>query len=153
MPVTVVYGKSSCSIQFLRRSSMGSMPSSTAISSTMRSMANVASGRPEATFAIERIVDEMAVELGMDPMELRRKNWIEHDDFPYTTVTGITYDSGNYEEATDKALALMGWDDLRREQADRIARGDPVRLGLGISTYTELCGWAPSRLLGVLAYA
>jgi carbon-monoxide dehydrogenase large subunit len=110
-------------------------------------------GRPEATFAIERIVDEMAVELGMDPMELRRKNWIEHDDFPYTTVTGITYDSGNYEEATDKALALMGWDDLRREQADRIARGDPVRLGLGISTYTELCGWAPSRLLGVLAYA
>jgi len=110
-------------------------------------------GRPEATFAIERIVDEMAVELGMDPMELRRKNWIEHDDFPYTTITGITYDSGNYEEATDKALALMGWDDLRREQADRIARGDPVRLGLGISTYTELCGWAPSRLLGVLAYA
>ena len=107
-------------------------------------------GRPEATFAIERIVDEMAVELGMDPMELRRKNWINHDDFPFTTITGITYDSGNYEEATDKALELMGWDDLRREQADRIERGDPVRLGLGISTYTELCGWAPSRLLGAL---
>jgi len=109
-------------------------------------------GRPEATFAIERIVDEMAVELGMDPMELRRKNWINHDDFPFTTITGITYDSGNYEEATDKALELMGWDELRREQADRIERGDPVRLGLGISTYTELCGWAPSRLLGALRY-
>ena len=92
-------------------------------------------GRPEATFAIERIVDEMAVELGMDPMELRRKNWINHDDFPFTTITGITYDSGNYEEATDKALELMGWDELRREQADRIEREDPVRLGLGISTY------------------
>ena len=110
-------------------------------------------GRPEATFAIERIVDEMAVELGMDPMELRRKNWIKHDEFPFTTISGITYDSGNYEEATDKALELMGWDDLRREQADRIERGDPVRLGLGISTYTELCGWAPSRLLGALRYA
>ena len=65
-------------------------------------------GRPEATFAIERIVDEMAVELGMDPMELRRKNWIKHDEFPFTTISGITYDSGNYEAATDKALAAHG---------------------------------------------
>ena len=110
-------------------------------------------GRPEATFAIERIVDEMAVELGMDPMELRRKNWIKQDEFPFTTISGITYDSGNYEAATGKALQLMGWDDLRREQADRLARGDSVRLGLGISTFTELCGWAPSRLLGALRYA
>jgi len=110
-------------------------------------------GRPEATFAIERIVDEMAAELGMDPMELRRKNWIKEDEFPFTTISGITYDSGNYEAATDKALRLMGWDDLRREQADRLARGDSVRLGLGISTFTELCGWAPSRLLGALRYA
>jgi carbon-monoxide dehydrogenase large subunit len=110
-------------------------------------------GRPEATFAIERIVDEMAAELGMDPMELRRKNWIKHDEFPFTTISGITYDSGNYEAATDKALELMRWDDLRREQADRLESKDPVRLGLGISTYTELCGWAPSRLLGMLAYA
>ena len=110
-------------------------------------------GRPEATFAIERIVDEMAAELGLDPMELRRKNWIKQDEFPFTTISGITYDSGNYEAATDKALQLMGWDDLRREQADRRARGDSVRLGLGISTFTELCGWAPSRLLGALRYA
>ncbi len=58
-------------------------------------------GRPEATFAIERIVDEMAAELGMDPMDLRRKNWIKHEEFPFTTVCGLTYDSGNYEAATD----------------------------------------------------
>jgi aerobic carbon-monoxide dehydrogenase large subunit len=110
-------------------------------------------GRPEATFAIERIVDEMAAELGMDPMELRRKNWITHDEFPFTTVAGLTYDSGNYEAATDRALELIGWDELKREQADRRDRKDPVQLGLGISTFTEMCGWAPSRLLGALKYA
>ena len=109
-------------------------------------------GRPEATFAIERIMDELANELGMDPMELRRKNWITHEEFPFTTVCGLTYDSGNYEAATDKALELMGWDDLRREQAERRDRKDPVQLGLGISTFTEMCGLAPSRILGSLAF-
>ena len=63
-------------------------------------------GRPEATYAIERIVDEMAAELGIEPMELRRRNWIQHHEFPYTTVAGLTYDSGNYEAATEKALAM-----------------------------------------------
>jgi aerobic carbon-monoxide dehydrogenase large subunit len=110
-------------------------------------------GRPEATFAIERIVDELAAELGMDPMDLRRKNWITHDQFPFTTVTGITYDSGNYEAATDRALELIEWDELKKEQAERRARHDTVQLGLGISTFSELCGWAPSRLLGALRYA
>ena len=110
-------------------------------------------GRPEATFAIERIVDEMAAELGVDSMELRRKNWITHEEFPYTTVSGLTYDSGNYEAATDRALELIGWDALKREQAERRASGDSVQLGLGISTFTEMCGWAPSRLLGALKYA
>jgi carbon-monoxide dehydrogenase large subunit len=109
-------------------------------------------GRPEATFAIERIMDELAAELGMDPMELRRKNWIKHEEFPFTTVCGLTYDSGNYEAATDKALELIGWDELRREQAERRERKDPVQLGLGISTFTEMCGLAPSRVLGSLAY-
>jgi carbon-monoxide dehydrogenase large subunit len=109
-------------------------------------------GRPEATFAIERIIDELAAELGMDPMELRRKNWIAHDEFPFTTVCGLTYDTGNYEAATDKALELIGWDDLRREQAERRERKDPVQLGLGISTFTEMCGLAPSRVLGTLDY-
>jgi aerobic carbon-monoxide dehydrogenase large subunit len=109
-------------------------------------------GRPEATFAIERIMDELAVELGMDPMELRRKNWIKHEEFPFTTVCGLTYDSGNYEAATDKALELIGWDELRAEQQQRRERKDPVQLGLGISTFTEMCGLAPSRVLGSLDY-
>jgi aerobic carbon-monoxide dehydrogenase large subunit len=110
-------------------------------------------GRPEATFAIERIMDELAAELDMDPMELRRKNWINHEEFPFTTVAGLTYDSGDYAAATDRALELIGWDALRREQAERRERKDPVQLGLGISTFTEMCGLAPSRVLGALGYS
>jgi carbon-monoxide dehydrogenase large subunit len=109
-------------------------------------------GRPEATFGIERIMDELAAELGLEPLELRARNWIAHDEFPYTTISGLTYDSGNYEAATAKARELLGYDDLRREQAERNAAGDPVRLGIGISTFTEMCGLAPSRVLGSLAY-
>ncbi len=109
-------------------------------------------GRPEATFAIERMMDESAVELGMDPMELRRKNWIRHEEFPYTTIAGITYDSGNYEAATEKAMQLFDYEGLRREQAERRQRGDSVQLGIGISTFTEMCGLAPSRVLGSLSY-
>ena len=109
-------------------------------------------GRPEATFAIERIMDELAVELGMDPMQLRRKNWITHEEFPFTTVCGLTYDSGNYEAATHRAMELFGYDALRMEQQQRRERGDAVQLGIGISTYTEMCGLAPSRVLGSLSY-
>jgi len=109
-------------------------------------------GRPEATYAIERIVDELAAELGMDPMELRKKNWIQHEEFPYTTVAGLTYDTGNYEAATARALELFGLQELRAEQAQRRASGDPVQLGIGISTFTEMCGLAPSRTLGALKY-
>jgi carbon-monoxide dehydrogenase large subunit len=110
-------------------------------------------GRPEATFAIERIMDELAVELGMEPLELRERNWIKHEEFPYTTISGLTYDSGNYEAATARAKELFGYDALRAEQAERNARNDTVRLGIGISTFTEMCGLAPSRVLGSLAYA
>ena len=109
-------------------------------------------GRPEATYAIERVMDELAHELGTDPMDLRRKNWIKREEFPFTTVAGLTYDSGDYDAATDKALELIGWDDLRREQAERRERKDPMQLGLGISTFTEMCGLAPSRVLGSLAF-
>ncbi len=109
-------------------------------------------GRPEATFGIERMMDELAAELGMDPMELRRRNWISHQEFPYDTIAGLTYDSGNYEAATDEASGLFGYDELRREQARRRERGDTVQLGIGISTYTEMCGLAPSRVLGSLSY-
>ncbi|CAN5602444.1 molybdopterin-dependent oxidoreductase [soil metagenome] len=109
-------------------------------------------GRPEATFAIERIVDELAAELDMDPMELRKRNWIAHEEFPYDTITGLTYDSGNYEAATAKAMDLFDYDGLRQEQQQRRDSGDSVQLGIGISTFTEMCGLAPSRVLGSLDY-
>jgi len=109
-------------------------------------------GRPEATYAIERIMDELAAELDMDPMALRQKNWITHEEFPYTTVAGLTYDTGNYEAATAKAMDLFGMDELRAEQQRRRESGDPVQLGIGISTFTEMCGLAPSRTLGALKY-
>ncbi len=109
-------------------------------------------GRPEATFAIERIMDELAVELGREPMELRQQNWIKHDEFPFTTVAGLTYDTGNYEQATEQAMASFDYAGLRREQEERRRNGDPVQLGIGISTFTEMCGLAPSRLLGALSF-
>jgi len=119
---------------------------------TTRTDAYRGAGRPEATYAIERVMDELAVELGLDPMEVRRRNWIRHEEFPFTTVAGLVYDSGNYEAATDKAMSLFGYDELRAEQAARRSSGDPVQLGIGISTYTEMCGLAPSRVLGALRY-
>ena len=109
-------------------------------------------GRPEATFGIERIMDELAAELSMDPLELRAKNWIRHEEFPFDTVAGLTYDSGNYEAATAKARDLFHYDELRREQQERRGRNDPVQLGIGVSTFTEMCGLAPSRVLGSLNY-
>ncbi len=109
-------------------------------------------GRPEATFAIERMMDELAVELGIEPLELRERNWIKHEEFPYTTVSTLTYDSGNYEAATARAKELFGYDALRAEQHRRREADDPVQLGIGISTFTEMCGLAPSRVLGSLSY-
>jgi carbon-monoxide dehydrogenase large subunit len=107
-------------------------------------------GRPEATFAIERIIDELAVELGREPLELREQNWIKNTEFPFTNAGGLTYDSGNYEAATAKAKEIFGYDTLRTEQRQRRESNDPVQLGIGISTFTEMCGLAPSRLLGAL---
>ncbi|MCT2582678.1 xanthine dehydrogenase family protein molybdopterin-binding subunit [Actinophytocola gossypii] len=110
-------------------------------------------GRPEATYAIERLMDELAAELGVDPIEIRERNWIRHEEFPFDTVAGLTYDSGNYEAATAKAKELFGYDALRAEQRERRERGDTVQLGIGTSTFTEMCGLAPSRVLGALSYA
>ncbi|MBM6404854.1 xanthine dehydrogenase family protein [Phycicoccus sp. CSK15P-2] len=109
-------------------------------------------GRPEATYAIERLMDELAAEVGVDPLEIREKNWIGHEEFPFTTVAGMTYDSGNYEAATARAKELFGYDELRAEQQRRRESGDPVQLGIGVSTFTEMCGLAPSRVLGSLDY-
>ncbi|WP_121258374.1 xanthine dehydrogenase family protein molybdopterin-binding subunit [Nocardioides ferulae] len=109
-------------------------------------------GRPEATFAIERMMTELAAELGVDPLEIREKNWITHEEFPFTTVAGLEYDSGNYEAATARAKELFGYDELRAEQRRRREAGDTVQLGIGVSTFTEMCGLAPSRVLGQLDY-
>jgi carbon-monoxide dehydrogenase large subunit len=109
-------------------------------------------GRPEATFGIERMMDELAAELGLDPLEVRERNWIKHEEFPFTTIANLTYDSGNYEAATAKAKEMFGYDGLRQEQQRRRASNDPVQLGIGVSTFTEMCGLAPSRVLGAFAY-
>ncbi|QYJ04046.1 xanthine dehydrogenase family protein molybdopterin-binding subunit [Nocardioides panacisoli] len=109
-------------------------------------------GRPEATFAIERLMDELAHELGRDPIEVREQNWIKHEEFPFTTVAGLEYDSGNYEAATARAKEMFGYDELRAEQQRRRESGDKVQLGIGVSTFTEMCGLAPSRVLGSLDY-
>jgi len=109
-------------------------------------------GRPEATYAIERLMDELAVAVGVDPLAIREQNWITHEEFPFTTVAGMTYDSGNYEAATARAKEIFGYDALRVEQKRRRDDLDPVQLGIGISTFTEMCGLAPSRVLGSLNY-
>src|SRR4029078_11159864 len=93
-------------------------------------------GRPEATFAIERVMDDLAAELGVDPLEIREKNWIKNTEFPFTTVTGLEHDTGNYEVATEKAKEPFGYDALRAEQKERRDRGDKVQLGIGVSTFT-----------------
>ena len=109
-------------------------------------------GRPEATYAIEHIMDDLAAHLGVDPLEIRERNWIKHEEFPYDTIAGLTYDSGNYEAATARARELFNYEGLRKEQSERISASSPVRLGVGVSTYTEMCGLAPSRVLGSLSY-
>ncbi|MGH7765122.1 MAG: xanthine dehydrogenase family protein molybdopterin-binding subunit [Candidatus Dormibacteraceae bacterium] len=94
-------------------------------------------GRPEATSLIERAMDMLAAELRMDPAELRRRNLIS-GPFPYRTVTGLEYDSGDYRRALDTALEAVGYSDLRRDQAVRRRRGERLQLGVGISSYVEI---------------
>ena len=102
-------------------------------------------GRPEATFILERMTDMFAREIGMDPAEVRRKNLIPPFDNGYNAATGVTYDTGNYEAAFDKALEIAGYQDFRREQER--ARGEGRYLGIGLSTYVEICGLAPSAVV------
>ncbi len=99
-------------------------------------------GRPEAAALVERAMDLVAAELGMDPVDVRRRNLIPPDAFPYRTATGTTYDVGDYERALDVALGMAGIDDLRREQAARRERGDHLLLGIGVSTYVEITAFA-----------
>jgi len=98
-------------------------------------------GRPEATWLLERGLDMLAAELGIDPAEIRRRNFIPPAAFPYRTPTGANYDSGDPGRALDIALRAAGYPELRREQAARIDRGESWRLGVGIGSYVEVTGW------------
>ncbi len=95
-------------------------------------------GRPEATALLERLVDHAALELSIDPIELRRRNLLADDVFPFKTLTGLTYDSGRYSTPLEAAADAIGYDDLRKEQAERRARGDRVALGIGVAAYVEI---------------
>jgi carbon-monoxide dehydrogenase large subunit len=95
-------------------------------------------GRPEATAAIERAVDLFAAEIGMDPAEVRRINFVPPDKFPYSSPCGPVYDTGSYADALDQVLAAAGYEELRAEQARRRARGDALQLGIGLSSYVEI---------------
>lgn len=97
-------------------------------------------GRPEASAALERAVDLFADEAGLDPAEVRRRNFVQPDAFPFTTPTGTIYDSGNYEESLNRALAAAGYNELLEEQASRRASGDRRLMGIGIATYVEITG-------------
>ena len=103
-------------------------------------------GRPEATHMVEVTLDQLAAELGMDPVEVRRKNFIPVDSFPATVATGVIYDSGDYNKSLDRLLAHVDLDAFRREQDELRSQG--TYRGIGFSTYTEICGLAPSRVTG-----
>lgn len=107
------------------------------LTNTTPTVAYRGAGRPEATAAIERTIDEFARVCGLDPAEVRRKNYLAPSAFPLTTAMGAKYDSGEYEAALDKALEAAGYSELRAEQARRRAAGDPVQLGIGLASYVE----------------
>ena len=105
-------------------------------------------GRPESTFVVERMVDLFAQEIGMDPVEVRRKNLIPPFDNGHTIATGVSLDSGNYEAAFNRALEMVGYQDFRQEQQQ--ARQEGRYLGIGLSSYIEICGAAPSAIASAL---
>ncbi len=110
-------------------------------------------GRPEATYAIELTVDALARRVGKDPVEIRRLNFLPAFTGPTASVGGLQFDSGDYGATLDQALELAGYADLRKEQQRRREQGEVKQLGIGLSTYIEMCGLAPSRVLGSLRYA
>ncbi|HEY8204974.1 MAG TPA: xanthine dehydrogenase family protein molybdopterin-binding subunit [Pyrinomonadaceae bacterium] len=102
-------------------------------------------GRPEATYVVERVMDVIARELNLDPVEVRRKNFPKASEFPFHTATGLDYDSGNYDGALDKALDLSGYQKLREEQ--KKARDNGKLIGIGLSSYVEICALGPSQAM------
>jgi aerobic carbon-monoxide dehydrogenase large subunit len=107
-------------------------------------------GRPEATFMLERIIDHLADELKMDPVELRKKNLIPPFDNGYDVVTGLKYDSGNYAAALDKALGHIDYAGLRKQQAELRKKGRYI--GVGVGMYVEICGIGPSQVAGAVGF-
>ncbi|MFQ5425733.1 MAG: xanthine dehydrogenase family protein molybdopterin-binding subunit [Gaiellales bacterium] len=107
-------------------------------------------GRPEATYAIEHAIDALARKLGTDPVELRRLNFIS--EFPAAIASGLEIDSGDFHGALDRGLELLGYEAVRRDQEARRTAGEEKLLGVGFSTYVEMCGIAPSRILGAVRY-
>jgi len=108
---------------------------------TMANGAYRGAGRPEAAFYIERVMDLLADESGIDPAEIRRVNFVQPDQFPYTTLSGEVYDTGEYEKALNKALEVAGYADLRKQQAK--LREEGRYLGIGLVSYVEICGFGP----------
>jgi aerobic carbon-monoxide dehydrogenase large subunit len=108
------------------------------VTNTTPTVAYRGAGRPEATAAIERMVDLFAAEIGLDPAEVRRRNLIAKDRFPFTTPVGTTYDIGDYERALDLALEAAGYDELRAEQRRRREAEERLQLGIGIAVYVEI---------------
>lgn len=107
-------------------------------------------GRPEATFMLERMMDVLADKIGIDPVEVRRRNLIPPFDDGYDVVTGLKYDSGNYQRALDKALDRVSYNDLRAEQ--KAAREQGRYIGIGVSVYVEICGLGPSQVAGAVGF-
>jgi carbon-monoxide dehydrogenase large subunit len=124
--------------------------SNSVVTNTVPTVAYRGAGRPEATAALERILDCYAAEIGMDPAEVRRKNLIAADAFPYTTPTGTDYDCGNYERAFDLALEMAGYDQLRADQRERRAAGGHRQLGIGLSSYVEITNGIPEGEYGAV---
>jgi aerobic carbon-monoxide dehydrogenase large subunit len=109
-------------------------------------------GRPEATYAVERIMDALARRVGKDPAEIREMNFIPPFDEAREVLCGLSFDSGNYHATMEKARQLAGYDKVREEQQANDGRRNGKLLGVGISTYIEMCGLAPSQILGAVKY-
>lgn len=107
-------------------------------------------GKPEATYQIERAIDVFAAKIGMDPVEIRRKNLVAKEDFPFINAMGLNYDSGDYFRTLEKALEMVRYDELRQEQEELLKQGRLI--GIGISTYVELCGLGPSKVAGAIGF-
>jgi carbon-monoxide dehydrogenase large subunit len=109
-------------------------------------------GRPEATYAIEVAMDALARKMNIDPYELRKRNYIKKEQFPYTAFSGLTYDSGDHLAAAEKAMGHADYAAVRKKQATQNVAGARKRLGIGMTSYFEMCGLAPSRVLASLNY-